>query len=117
MAEIRPGSLYRVLPRLPDCLDPLHDACPDPNTLEAETATWYALVEWLPVGWYLAPPRYVDEARGWFCAAYNVRGCLKDTSFDTGTGRTAMGAIIELSCLFEGSDDELCVRAQHRRPT
>jgi len=106
----------RTLPRLPDCADETHCTCPDFQSLAPEQQAWQHLLEWLPVGWTVAPPRLLPATDAWLVVAYNVRGCLADDSFARWTDRCRLIAIGCLGAYFEGGSDDTCVRAQHRRP-
>ena len=114
-ASVRVIAPSRAMPRLPDCADEAHCSCPPFEALTPEVQVWQITLMWLPVGWIVAPPRFIPTTDEWLIVAYNIRGCLEDYSYARWTHRDRLTAIDCLGVYFEGGTDEACVRAQHRR--
>jgi len=93
----------------------LTGGCPTFDTLTPEAPAWVLLADWVPVGWSIAPPRFLPAADEWLIVAYNVRGCPQNHSYARRTNRDRLEAIACLSIESRGGTDDACVRAQHRR--
>jgi hypothetical protein len=96
-------------PRLPDG-DYLELRIDEPGPEQA----WQYALGWLPLGWYMAPPR-LEESGGWCVVAYNVRGWLQAPSYVIGRADTITWALLNVGWDLEPCSDEDCTRDKYRK--
>ena len=103
-------ELSATTPRLPD--GPYLELRIDEP--EPEQAWQYAL-GWLPLGWYMAPPRIEPESGKWFVVAFNVKGWLQAPSYVIGIADTTTEALLDVGWDLEPCSDEECTRDKYRK--